>query len=126
GGKRIGIILVLSLWKTFLLMKMMNRILEKKIKQEILVSEEESNFAVKNPPEDTRAYFRGKCLEKWPENIVSANWDSLVFDSGEENLQRVPMLEPSRGTREQTENLLNSSNSVSDLLERLEDNKRDD
>ena len=77
----------------------------------------------KNPPEDTRAYFRGKCLEKWPENIVSANWDSLVFDSGETNLQRVPMLEPSRGTREQTEDLLNSSNSVSDLLERLEDNK---
>ena len=98
----------------------------KKIKQEILISEEESNFAVKNPPEDTRAYFRGKCLEKWPENIVSANWDSLVFDSGEENLQRVPMLEPLRGTREQTENLLNSSNTVSDLLERLEDNKRDD
>ena len=98
----------------------------KKIKQEILISEEESNFATKNPPEDTRAYFRGKCLEKWPENIVSANWDSLVFDSGEKNLQRVPMLEPSRGTREQTENLLNSSNSVSDLLERLEDNKRDD
>lgn len=95
----------------------------KRINQEILVSEEESNFAIKNPPEDTRAYFRGKCLEKWPEDIVSANWDSLVFDSGETNLQRVPMLEPSRGTREQTEDLLNSSNSVSDLLERLEDNK---
>ena len=81
---------------------------------------------MKNPPEDTRAYFRGKCLTKWPEDIVSANWDSLVFDSGEKNLQRVPMLEPLRGTRQQTEDLIENSNSVSELLKRLEENIRDD
>ena len=34
------------------------------------------------PPETTRAYFRGKCLQKWGADIVAANWDSLVFDLG--------------------------------------------
>ena len=34
------------------------------------------------PPTTTRAYFRGKCLQKWPNDIVAANWDSLVFDVG--------------------------------------------
>ena len=98
----------------------------KKVHQETLVSETDTHVAVKNPPEDTRAYFRGKCLTKWPEDIVSANWDSLVFDSGEKNLQRVPMLEPLRGTRQQTEGLIENSNSVSELLKRLEENIRDD
>ena len=98
----------------------------KKVHQETLVSEADTHVAVKNPPEDTRAYFRGKCLTKWPEDIVSANWDSLVFDSGEKNLQRVPMLEPLRGTRQQTEDLIENSNSVSELLKRLEENIRDD
>jgi Pup amidohydrolase len=30
----------------------------------------------------TRAYFRGRCLQKFPDDIVAANWDSLVFDIG--------------------------------------------
>ena len=32
------------------------------------------------PPPDTRAYFRGKCLEKFGEDIRSINWDRVVFD----------------------------------------------
>ena len=52
------------------------------------------------PPEDTRAYFRGRCLEKYPSEIAAASWDSVIFDvPGHASLQRVPMLEPLRGTR---------------------------
>ena len=50
------------------------------------------------PPTTTRAYFRGTCLAKWPDDIVAANWDSLVFDIGRDPLRRVPMMEPLRGT----------------------------
>ena len=50
------------------------------------------------PPPDTRAYFRGRCLQRWPDDIVAANWDSLVFDVGGDPLRRVPMMEPLRGT----------------------------
>ena len=40
----------------------------------------------------------GRCLQKWPDDIVAANWDSLVFDIGRDPLRRVPMMEPLRGT----------------------------
>ena len=43
------------------------------------------------PPEDTRAYFRGRCLSKYSDNIAAASWDSVIFDlPGHESLQRVP------------------------------------
>ena len=78
--------------------------------------------AVHNPPPSTRAYFRGECVRKYPEQLVAANWDSLVFDIGEGPLQRVPMMDPSRGTAALTRELLNSSPTAEDLLKAL--NKR--
>ena len=46
--------------------------------------------AMTEPPTTTRAYFRGRCLQKFPNDVVAANWDSLVFDVGAEALRRVP------------------------------------
>ena len=47
--------------------------------------------AMHDPPEDTRAYFRGRCLEKYAEHVAAASWDSVIFDlPGRESLQRVP------------------------------------
>jgi len=54
--------------------------------------------ATSEPPHDTRAYFRGKCLQKWASSVAAANWDSMVFDLGTDPLRRVPMMEPLRGT----------------------------
>ncbi len=71
------------------------------------------------PPERTRAYFRGRCLQKFPDAVVSANWDSMVFDVGEEPLRRVPMIEPLRGTREHVGTLVDESATAQDLLKRL-------
>ena len=52
------------------------------------------------PPEDTRAYFRGRCLAKYADAVAAASWDSVIFDlPGRESLQRVPTLEPLRGTQ---------------------------
>jgi proteasome accessory factor A len=75
--------------------------------------------AVVDPPDDTRAYFRGECLRKWPDQIVAANWDSLVFDIGTEPLRRIPMLEPRRGTRQHVGTVLEESNTPQELLDRL-------
>ena len=49
---------------------------------ERLSDDDEVERAMTEPPDDTRAYFRGKCLQRWPDDIVAANWDSLVFDIG--------------------------------------------
>jgi proteasome accessory factor PafA2 len=76
--------------------------------------------AVHNPPPSTRAYFRGQCVARYPDQIVAANWDSVVFDLGEGPLQRVPMLDPLRGTHALTAELLETSASASELLAALD------
>lgn len=75
--------------------------------------------AIDQPPTTTRAYFRGRCLQKWPNEIVAANWDSLVFDIGADPLRRVPMMEPLRGTAEHVGRLIDESNTAAELLTRL-------
>lgn len=86
---------------------------------ERLVSDEDATVAISEPPGDTRAYFRGKCLQKFADHVVAANWDSIVFDVGDDPLRRVPMLEPSRGTFEHVGLILEESETVTQLLDRL-------
>src|SRR6266568_2601768 len=76
--------------------------------------------AVENPPEDTRAYFRGRCLRQYPESVAAASWDSVIFDiPGRESLQRVPTLEPLRGTRAHVGELLDRCRSAAELVAAL-------
>ena len=75
--------------------------------------------AVSEPPTGTRAWFRGKCLARWPDAVVTANWDSLVFDIGTDPLRHVPMMDPLKGTAEHTGALLRQSTGPADLLDRL-------
>ncbi len=84
-----------------------------------LVTPAQVAHAVGEPPRGTRAWFRGKCLARWPEAVVTANWDSLVFDVGADPLRRVPMMDPLKGTAEHTGELLAQSTGPSDLLTRL-------
>jgi Pup amidohydrolase len=86
---------------------------------ERLVEEDEVRHAVRNPPEDTRAYFRGRCLEKFRDDVAAAGWDSIIFDVGGETLQRVPMMDPGRGGRAMTGELIDTARDAADLLERL-------
>jgi proteasome accessory factor A len=75
--------------------------------------------AMVDPPTTTRAYFRGRCLQKFTNDVVAANWDSLVFDVGRDPLRRVPMMEPLRGTADHVGKLIDDSATASELLERL-------
>ncbi|MGI8792037.1 MAG: depupylase/deamidase Dop [Acidimicrobiales bacterium] len=90
-----------------------------KLGVERLFTDDEVAEAVHEPPQTTRAYFRGKCLQKWSGQIAAANWDSLVFDLGDEPLKRVPMMEPLRGTKEIVDRLLDGCSSPAQLIERL-------
>ena len=84
-----------------------------------LVAPDEVTAAVTEPPTTTRAYFRGRCLAKYPDDVVAANWDSLVFDIGTDPLRRVPMMEPLRGTADHVATLIDDSATARDLLDRL-------
>jgi Pup amidohydrolase len=82
-----------------------------------LLDDSESLMAMSEPPEDTRAYFRGRCLAQYASEVVAASWDSVIFDVGRESLVRVPMMEPERGTKVHVGELFDRCPSAKDLLE---------
>ncbi len=92
-----------------------------RVGMERLVTEQSRCWpAMSEPPTTTRAYFRGKCLQRWGSQVAAANWDSLVFDLGTDPLRRVqPMMEPLRGTAAHVDALLQGCNSPAELLARL-------
>ena len=76
--------------------------------------------AMHDPPEDTRAYYRGRCLEKYAEHVAAASWDSVIFDlPGRESLQRVPTLDPLRGSKASVGDLIDRCRTAEDLFTAL-------
>jgi proteasome accessory factor A len=85
-----------------------------------LTTDAEVAAAVHTPPEDTRAWFRGECMRRYPDEVAAASWDSVIFDiPGQEALQRVPTLEPLRGTRSHVGELLDRSATARELVAAL-------
>jgi proteasome accessory factor A len=86
---------------------------------ELLVDEADVTRAMTSPPEDTRAYFRGRCLARYPAEVAAASWDSVIFDVGRDSLQRVPTMEPLRGTKAHVGELLDACDTAAELVDRL-------
>jgi len=89
-------------------------------KIERLASDAEVEQAANEPPEDTRAYFRGMCIRRFPDAITAASWDSIIFDTGTDALQRVPMREPLKGTKEHVQGLLEGAGDPATLVTMLQ------
>lgn len=87
---------------------------------ERIATEPEVQRAAHLPPEDTRAYFRGRCLEQYADEVAAASWDSVIFDvPGHDSLQRVPTLEPLRGTKAHVKDLLDRCRTAEELVAAL-------
>ncbi len=85
-----------------------------------LLTDDEIADAMHVPPVDTRAYFRGRCLEQYADAIAAASWDSVIFDlPGHESLQRVPTIDPLRGSRAHVGQLLDRCETAEALFEAL-------
>ncbi|MGY1709917.1 depupylase/deamidase Dop [Geodermatophilus sp. SYSU D00758] len=84
-----------------------------------MLTDEEVARAVARPPTDTRAFFRGECLRRYPAQVAAASWDSVVFDLGRENLVRIPTMEPLRGTRDHVGALFESTSSAQELVDTI-------
>ena len=95
-------------------------LLERQGKVERIVTDEEIQHAIYNPPRDTRAYFRGECLRRYPSEVFGVNWDSISFGLEDESIKRVMMAEPLKGTSEFVEALLDRSETAAVLLENME------
>jgi Pup amidohydrolase len=94
-------------------------LLERQGKMERLASDEEIKDAISQPPEDTRAYFRGRCLRKYGDQVFGVNWDSISFGIGDEPIKRVMMAEPLKGTKAHVEELLATSRNAAELVKNL-------
>ncbi|MGZ4503336.1 MAG: depupylase/deamidase Dop [Nocardioidaceae bacterium] len=89
-------------------------------KVERLLTDAEVAEAMHVPPPDTRAYFRGRCLERYADEIAAASWDSVIFDlPGHESLQRGPTIDPLRGSRAHVGELLDRCETAQALFEAL-------
>ena len=95
--------------------------LEQRDRLRRLTTGDQVAFAVEHPPEATRAYFRGECLRRYPSEVTAASWDSVIFDlPGRSALQRVPTLDPLRGTKAHVADLLEASPTAADLISALQ------
>ena len=81
-----------------------------------LTTDEEVRAAVSTPPEDTRAWLRGRTVETFGEHVVSASWDSLVLRLPRAGrVARLSLIDPLANGRAATESLL-ADGDVDDLV----------
>jgi proteasome accessory factor PafA2 len=57
-----------------------------------VATEDEIKLAIYNPPETTRAFFRGRSVARFNDEIASIQWDEIVFGNGS-NSYRVSLPE---------------------------------
>jgi len=86
---------------------------------ERIATDEEIAAAVTHPPEDTRAYFRGECLKRYPDQVFGVNWDSISFGVDDEPIKRILMAEPLKGSKAHVEDLLRESPTAAELVKKL-------
>ena len=94
-------------------------LLERQGRAERIVTDEEINAAIYTPPSDTRAYFRGECLRKYGGAVFGVNWDSISFGADGEQVKRILMAEPLKGTKAHVAELLANSPTAADLVKNL-------
>ncbi len=99
--------------------KSVYHLLQRQGKIERMVADDEIRHAVAQPPDDTRAYFRGKCLQKYGEQVYGVSWGAISFEVGEKAVKRILMPEPTKGTRRHVQELLEKSGTVEELLTNL-------
>lgn len=87
---------------------------------ERLTHDDDVARAVTEPPEDTRAYFRGTVVRRYAGQVRAASWDSVVLDVPDlPSLRRIPLRDPWRGTRAHVGLLLDECPDAATLVARL-------
>jgi hypothetical protein len=93
--------------------------LERTGKIERLTHDEEIQRAMQTAPAQTRAFFRGACLQRFPQQVYGMSWSSVLLESADATIKRIPLMDPYRGTQSLTQELFQDINSVDQLLSRL-------
>jgi proteasome accessory factor A len=81
-----------------------------------IIADQDIQEAIYKPPTDTRAYFRGVCLSKYPDKIYGVGWSSISVRAGEGSIKKIPTLEPAKGSKELVGEILDKAATVEELL----------
>ncbi|WP_309124977.1 depupylase/deamidase Dop [Kocuria sp.] len=85
-----------------------------------LFGADEVAHAVDAPPEDTRAWFRGRLVTRFPDDVLAANWDSVSLSlPGVRRGARIAMPEPLALTRDDVAPLLDAAPDAEHLVRAL-------
>ena len=86
-----------------------------------LVTDAEIEHAMTHPPETTRAYLRGKLVERFGDSIVNIRWNRVRFRKNDERSpdSDVFLDDPFRGTVSETDEILAAAHDVPSLLAEL-------
>ena len=98
-----------------------HRLVERGQVERLVTDEEIDRGRAASRREDTRAYFRGRCLARYGEHVAAASWDSVIFDiPGRGALQRVPTLDPhARHPRARRGRCSSAAATAADLVDAL-------
>ena len=86
---------------------------------ERLVDPMEIEDALVHPPTETRAYFRGEMLRRFPGQVHAVSWSSVVMDTGDAALKRIPLWDPWKGTQKRVGALIGKAGTARELLDEL-------
>jgi proteasome accessory factor A len=85
-----------------------------------VVTDQQIDYAIHNPPADTRAYFRGKSLDKFGPQVKSVQWDNITFDVKDRSPVSVSMNQLADGEMAARYNrILDQAQTVEALVENL-------
>ncbi len=84
-----------------------------------ILDPQEIEEALLSPPVDTRAFFRGALMKRFPREVVAVSWSSVVVDDGSFSLKRIPLEDPCRGTQKIAGALIERHASATELLSEL-------
>lgn len=86
-----------------------------------LFTDLEVERAMINPPEDTRAYVRGKSVQSYGQSVVGASWESLIFQiSPDEPLKRIGLPDARGYSATETAHLFAKQDELIEFVSNLE------
>ena len=87
-----------------------------------LATDEEIVAAAAYPPENSRAYFRGRVAAEFGEHVIASSWQSIQFDTAE-GARTVPLNAVDGFTRADVGELLDNATTPDELVAALVDGK---
>lgn len=87
-----------------------------------LFTDEQVTWAADHPPEETRAWLRGKLVSDYSHLVAGASWDQVLLRPDEVSPPvRLQLAEPEAGRRTEAEPVMESASDAASLISALQD-----